>query len=162
MFTLYKIVNSFNSEFYIGVHETNNPYDGYMGSGVRIERAIKKYGRTNFSKEILAIYDVSEEAYLIEKWLLSFCRQNVECLNLSDGGIGGANFKGRNHTAESKAATGRAVAARIQSEAERRKRSESTKRRYAEFGRQSHSLESKKKISESIRLWHLKRKESKI
>ena len=42
---LYKITNLINNKFYIGVHETDNINDGYMGSGRAIRAAIEKYGK---------------------------------------------------------------------------------------------------------------------
>lgn len=38
---------------YVGQHQTENIDDGYMGSGIRIVRAIEKYGVENFEKTIL-------------------------------------------------------------------------------------------------------------
>lgn len=56
---IYKITNRINNKIYIGQHITNNMNDGYMGSGSAINQAYKKYGKDNFTKEIL-FYTVSK------------------------------------------------------------------------------------------------------
>ena len=55
VFTVYKVTNSVNGKFYIGVHKTRNPYDSYMGSGEGIKLAIKKYGKDKFVKQVLFV-----------------------------------------------------------------------------------------------------------
>ena len=62
----YKITNLINGHFYYGVHNTKNLNDGYMGSGVRLQIAYKKYGIENFKKEILKYFDTKEEAFEYE------------------------------------------------------------------------------------------------
>ena len=47
---IYCTTNLINGKKYIGSDTNNNPY--YLGSGVSIIKAIKKYGRNNFKKEI--------------------------------------------------------------------------------------------------------------
>jgi hypothetical protein len=88
MYTVYKITNNLNQKYYIGVHKTDNPNDGYMGSGKAIKEAIKVHGRENFSKEILFVTEDQEEAYSLEKQLtVDFYDRNN--YNMRIGGIGG-------------------------------------------------------------------------
>jgi hypothetical protein len=42
--TVYRTTNLVNGKFYIGVHKTDDPNDGYLGSGKLIGRAFQKYG----------------------------------------------------------------------------------------------------------------------
>jgi hypothetical protein len=60
-YTIYKTTNLINGKIYIGKHKTNNPNDDYPGSGTDIRKAIIEYGRENFKKEILFIFETSDE-----------------------------------------------------------------------------------------------------
>jgi hypothetical protein len=87
---LYQITNLINGKIYIGVHQTNNIDDSYMGSGTAILRAIKKYGIENFKKDILGFFDTYEAALLAEKTTVDndfLLRKDV--YNLRTGGVGG-------------------------------------------------------------------------
>lgn len=65
-YIIYKITNNINGKYYIGRHSTNNIEDGYMGSGLGITNAIKKYGKQNFTKEIIAEAKNSQELWELE------------------------------------------------------------------------------------------------
>jgi predicted transcriptional regulator len=66
---LYKITNNINGKYYIGRHSTDNLDDSYYGSGVGILNSITKYGKENFSKEILHQCETTEELWELEKKL---------------------------------------------------------------------------------------------
>ena len=88
---VYEITNNINGRKYIGKHSTNDMNDGYMGSGIAIKQAIKKYGSKNFSKKIIKSFETSEEAFKFEKEIIERldCVNNYKYYNMSDGGIGG-------------------------------------------------------------------------
>lgn len=91
---LYKTINKKNGKAYIGVHSSNiNPmekFDGYLGSGHVLKKAIKKYGKKSFHREILIICESAEYAYLLEEKLVNddFIRQK-DNYNVVVGGKGG-------------------------------------------------------------------------
>jgi len=97
---LYKITNTANNKIYIGVHETNNLDDGYMGSGRYLSNAIKKHGLVKFKKEILEFLPSSEEMYAREAEIVNeefLKRKDIYNLNL--GGTGSwhqVNSSGKN------------------------------------------------------------------
>ena len=87
---LYKITNLINGKFYYGIHSTNDIDDGYMGSGVMIKKAIKKYGRSNFKKEIIQFTNDRESLILLEKQFINEeLLKDKNCYNMV---LGGSNF----------------------------------------------------------------------
>jgi hypothetical protein len=89
-FIVYKITNTINEKIYIGVHQTADLNDGYMGSGKYLKRAIQKHGVSTFSKEILHIFDNKDDMYAKEAELVTedFISE-TNTYNLRAGGIGG-------------------------------------------------------------------------
>lgn len=105
MFIVYKTTNTITSEYYIGVHKTvDQTFDGYFGSGRRILRSVKKYGKDNFVRITLYEYNDSHEKMAFDKEQEILCEllNDPLCLNLGPGGKGGSNFKGHKHSADTK------------------------------------------------------------
>ena len=88
-FTIYKTTNNVNGKYYIGKHQTIDPYDDYLGSGTALADAVKKYGKENFTKEILHVLDNEEEMNLKEKEVVEI---NDMSYNLCEGGKGGFGY----------------------------------------------------------------------
>jgi hypothetical protein len=88
-YTVYQTTNLVNGKIYIGVHKTKNPNDSYLGSNKILKSAIKKYGRKNFKKEILFMYQNEEEMWAKEKELVNeeFVQRN-DTYNIGNGGVG--------------------------------------------------------------------------
>lgn len=88
---IYKITNILNGKFYIGKREHIDPNsDKYMGSGVLIKAAIKKYGICNFKKQILYIVNSKKELDDLEKQIVNeeFVNRD-DTYNIRYGGDGG-------------------------------------------------------------------------
>lgn len=87
---IYQITNLINNKIYIGKHITSDLDDDYLGSGKLLLHSIKKYGKDNFKKEILFIFNSEEEMNLKESELvdLKFVQRD-DTYNISLGGNGG-------------------------------------------------------------------------
>lgn len=86
---VYKMINKLNGKHYIGQHVTKNPLDEYSGSGNLITKAIRKYGLSSFTKEILFDFDNFDDMNQKEKELvplLSCYPYDQSSYNLMEGG----------------------------------------------------------------------------
>lgn len=103
LYTIYKVTNKINGKIYIGKHQTENPNDSYFGSGKFIKSAIKKYGKENFIKEVLFVFETELEMNQKEKELITeeFISRK-DTYNAGVGGEGGPHFKGKSHSKETK------------------------------------------------------------
>jgi len=86
---IYKTTNLINKKIYVGKSLKNK--NSYMGSGTILNKAIKKYGKDNFIKEIIDYADTLEELnakeiYWIEK--LNSTEKKIG-YNIAKGGTGG-------------------------------------------------------------------------
>lgn len=100
-YTIYKTINQVNGKFYVGKHQTTNINDSYLGSGKALKEAIKKYGKHNFQKEILFVFDNEIDMNAKEKEIVTkeFISLN-ETYNMGIGGEGGPFFLNKTHSAE--------------------------------------------------------------
>jgi hypothetical protein len=92
-YTVYKTTNKMNGKVYIGSHKTRNLDDKYMGSGKYLLSAIKKHGLSNFTKEVLFVFDNPEDMYAKEAELVNdeFLSE-ANTYNLKKGGFGGFDY----------------------------------------------------------------------
>jgi len=149
---LYKTVNLINNKFYIGIHSSNCLDDKYLGSGIILNKAIKKYGEENFKREIIYFAKDWDELRELESNFITeeFLKVNyIRCYNVSTGGIGGDTFTFNPNKDEirikksiaSKATKGRRAPVSIET---RKKISEKAKLRLPK------SIETRKKLSISM------------
>jgi hypothetical protein len=98
-YTVYKVTNTLNKRYYIGKHQTKDLNDSYYGSGIALQRAIKKHGKAVFKKEILFVYDNEREMNAKERELVSEAvLQDPLSYNMGLGGEGGPLFKNKKHS----------------------------------------------------------------
>lgn len=85
---IYKTTNLVNGKFYIGKDSRNKK--SYYGSGLILNKAIKKYGKENFVKETLEICSSLDELNKCEVyWIKKLNARNLDIgYNLSEGGEG--------------------------------------------------------------------------
>jgi hypothetical protein len=91
-YIVYKTINLVNNKFYIGKHrQTIDPhqFDGYYGSGSQIINAVKKYGKDNFVRETLFVFENETECLLKEEETVAPHLGKSYCYNMRSGGIGG-------------------------------------------------------------------------
>jgi hypothetical protein len=86
---VYKTTCLTTGKWYIGLHSTDNMNDGYLGSGMRLTRSVKKYGENDHTREILFMGNTRKDASNKEAELLSEeVRKDPMCMNLGLGGLG--------------------------------------------------------------------------
>ena len=90
-YLVYKTTNNINGSVYVGVHSTEKLNDGYMGSGDLIIKAMRKYGKENFTREILLEAANEEEMYAAEVAIVdkAFVKRK-DTYNIAIGGQGGS------------------------------------------------------------------------
>lgn len=87
---IYKITNNINGNSYVGLKtSTVEDSENYYGSGKLIQDAIKKYGKYNFTKEILE-RDIANFELLCERerYYIKLYNTKENGYNMTDGGLG--------------------------------------------------------------------------
>jgi len=92
-YLVYKITNKLNGKIYVGKHKTKDELDDYFGSGLLLERAINKYGKENFIKEIIHRAKTEDEMNEMEAKIVDedFIARS-DTYNLKLGGQGGFDY----------------------------------------------------------------------
>lgn len=95
---IYITTNHINGKKYIGQkkYDKYNHWKTYLGSGILLSRAINKYGRENFSKEIIEECETRDKLNAREKyWIFYHDAVNSDKFyNLASGGDGGRTCYG--------------------------------------------------------------------
>lgn len=87
----YKTINKVNGHYYYGVRTLWREDDPYLGSGRRIQEAIRKYGRESFERIEIQEFNSFSEALKWEKSVVTLeLLQDGNCYNLKPGGAGGS------------------------------------------------------------------------
>jgi len=88
---IYVTTNMVNGKKYIGQKMFKKDWKYYLGSGAYFLRAVKKYGKKNFSREIIAIAYSKEELDILEVQFINHHNavNSTDYYNLVGGGYGG-------------------------------------------------------------------------
>ncbi len=94
---IYKTTNLVNGKIYVGqTRKTGVAFKRYMGGGLYLNRAIKKYGKENFKKEILeTLYESATQEDLNDRETFWIAKLNSQDLNVGYNLISGGAY---NHT----------------------------------------------------------------
>ena len=91
-YLIYETTNTITGKKYRGKHKTTDIHDGYLGSGKYLKRAISKYGKEDFVKDIIFMAFTEDDLNWVERhifvdaeWLSS------NTYNLKLGGEGGGD-----------------------------------------------------------------------
>ncbi len=90
---IYLIENNINSKKYVGFHSTDNLEDGYMGGGIALKKAYKKYKKKNFTKSILEFCELENWQEREQFWIQKIdTYKNGYNMTLGGEGTPGINF----------------------------------------------------------------------
>lgn len=97
---IYLTINKINRKTYVGQKSFKGKKawdkDGYLGSGLLIVKAIKKYGKENFEKFLIQFCNTKEELDKQETfWIAEYRKRNMTQYNIACGGHGSNGNKGK-------------------------------------------------------------------
>lgn len=95
---IYITTNKLNGKKYLGQRKYSKGWENYLGSGVIFVQALKKYGKQNFTREIIAeAYSTDELNKLEEKFIKEYnCCESDKWYNIRAGGVQTNPFTGYN------------------------------------------------------------------
>jgi hypothetical protein len=151
---VYIITNILDGKIYIGKDTLSNK--NYMGSGVLIKRAIKKYGIEYFKKEIIYETDNYDDLSNSEKYWIEFYKSNDRNIgyNISKGGDGGDTMSNNPKLDEIKSKISKSLKNREFSLEHREKLSknhDSTKRKKGKSFEEIYGTEKSDKIKDNLK-----------
>ena len=100
---VYLTTNMVNGMLYIGqTHYADKMRGDYFGSGKAITRALRKYGKSAFKREIIFEAFTKEDLDWAEKWFIAEhdAVKSRKYYNISPGGRASLGFTGKKHTEE--------------------------------------------------------------
>lgn len=94
---IYETTNNINGKKYIGKKKSSTFDKEYIGSGVLLQEAIKKYGKENFSVKILKWCETREILNESEKYFIKSnnAYKSIDFYNIASGGEGGNTYIGK-------------------------------------------------------------------
>lgn len=89
---IYITTNLVNGKKYLGQRKYSNGWEDYLGSGILLKKALTKYGKENFKREIIVEAETREELNKLEFELIELhnCRNSELWYNIFKGGMGGS------------------------------------------------------------------------
>ena len=87
---IYLTTNLINNKKYIGQHRASKFSMKYLGSGIHLTNAIKKYGKENFKLEVLCECFSEQELNEKEKYFIKIYNavESDDFYNIAKGGLG--------------------------------------------------------------------------
>jgi len=93
---IYETTNKVNGMRYIGkcIYNRKNNWESYLGSGIYLKRAIKKYGKSNFTRKILDEASSNKELNELEEFYIKKFNavESPNYYNIKHTSIGGDVF----------------------------------------------------------------------